>query len=118
MTACCLVSVEQSAECFVVPPSQVDAGGFRDPAVVHTFRGLSQALDNIYNTVPRDTLILAATTVPFEDGTEYVKAAVPGGDMDRGDRLQGGWYGGRKEGIDWWESETRRVTVRQAAMQK
>lgn len=97
---------------------QVDAGGFRESNVVHSFTGLASALDKIYGTVPNDTLILSATTLPFEAGLDYVKGAKKGGELDRGDRLQGGWYGGKKAGVDWWEKETMKVTVLQAAMQK
>lgn len=96
----------------------VDAGGFRDPSITHSFSGLPAQLDNIYERVPEDTLILSATTVPFEAGTDYVKKATLGGIMDRSDRLQGGWYGGKKSAVDWWDRETRKVTTVQAGLQR
>lgn len=86
--------------------------------MVHTFSGLAAALDKIYDTVPDDTLILSSTTSPFEPGLDYVKTATKGGELDRSDKLQGGWYGGKAGGIDWWEKETMKVTVLQAAMQR
>lgn len=114
-----LAALDEQAE--LTSPSrhtQVDAGGFRESNVVHSFSGLAGALDKIYAMVPDDTLILSATTLPFEAGIDYVSAAKKGGELDRGDRLQGGWYGGKKAGVDWWERETMKVTVLQAAMQK
>ncbi|KAM0751823.1 hypothetical protein T439DRAFT_219924 [Meredithblackwellia eburnea MCA 4105] len=96
----------------------VDAGGFRDSSVTHSFIGLSDKLDDIYQKVPDDTLVLSSTTLPFEKGTEFVKGAKLNGVMDRADRLQGGWYGGKKSGIEWWETETKKVTTIQAGLQR
>lgn len=95
-----------------------DAGSFRDAKVKHTFTGLAAALDVIYDKVPDDTLILSATTKPMEKGTDFVKSVRREGIMDREDRLQGGWYGGKKAGIDWWEQETMKVTTLQAGLQR
>lgn len=97
---------------------QTDAGSFRDAKVKHTFTGLAAALDVIYDKVPDDTLILSATTKPMEKGTDFVKSVRREGIMDREDRLQGGWYGGKKAGIDWWEQETMKVTTLQAGLQR
>ncbi|KAK4705888.1 hypothetical protein P7C70_g310, partial [Phenoliferia sp. Uapishka_3] len=96
----------------------VDAGAFRDSSVTHTFLGLPAALDEIYDKVPEDTLILASTETPFEKGTDFVKSARVGGAMDTLDRLQGGWYGGRKVAVNWWLEETRKVTTLQAGLQR
>ncbi|KAK4052094.1 hypothetical protein OIV83_002388 [Microbotryomycetes sp. JL201] len=96
----------------------VDAGGFRESGVSHDFKGLSNALDKLYSDLPDDTIVLASTTQPFDVGLEYVQGATRGGHMDRSDRLQGGWYGGKKQGVEWWFRETMKVTVFQAAMQR
>lgn len=87
-------------------------------SVTHTFLGLPAALDLIFDKVPEDTLVLSSTSSPFERGTTFVKAAVPNGIMDRTDRLQGGWYGGRKSAVEWWERETMKVTRIQAGLQR
>ncbi|KAK4050568.1 hypothetical protein OIO90_005035 [Microbotryomycetes sp. JL221] len=96
----------------------VDAGGFRETAVTHNFQGLSNTLDKLYSELPDDTIVLASTTQPFDVGLDYVTSATRGGHMDRTDRLQGGWYGGKKKGVEWWYRETMKVTVFQAAMQR
>ncbi|GAA5863323.1 hypothetical protein JCM1840_007487 [Sporobolomyces johnsonii] len=96
----------------------VDAGSFRDAQVSHDFSALPGVLEKIFSTLPRDTILLAATTIPFEEGTDWVKAARPGAVPDREDRLQGGWFGGRREAIEMWQREVRKVTVRQSAMQR
>ncbi|BGP13219.1 hypothetical protein JCM10213_005011 [Rhodosporidiobolus nylandii] len=96
----------------------VDAGGFRDSSIQHTFRALPSVLDDLYSTLPNDTVILAATTVPFEAGTSWAKAVRREDEMDREDRLQGGWFGGKKEAVEMWEEETKKVTVLQSAMQR
>ncbi|GAA6015566.1 hypothetical protein JCM10207_008128 [Rhodosporidiobolus poonsookiae] len=96
----------------------VDAGGFRDSSVTHDFRALPSVLDNLYSSLPAETVVLAATTIPFEAGTSWVKSARRDDIMDREDRLQGGWFGGKKEGVELWERETRKVTVLQSAMQR
>lgn len=98
--------------------SQVDAGSFRDPSAKHTFSKLGERLDAIYAEVPNDTIVLSSTVLPFEDGLEYVKAATRSTVMDRADRLQGGWYGGKAEGIDWWAAETMKTTIQQGVMQR
>lgn len=97
-------------------PLQVDAGGFRDSAVTHSFSKLPSVLSELYSTLPSDTIMLAATLGPFEQGTDWVKDVKRNDEMDRTDRLQGGWFGGKKEAIDMWERETRKVTVLQSAM--
>ena len=39
--------------------------------------------------------------------------------MDRGDcHIQGGWYGGKAAGIQWWYEETLRITVLQSMLQR
>lgn len=39
--------------------------------------------------------------------------------MDRADcHIQGGWFGGKAAGIDWWERETWRITALQAGLQR
>ncbi|GAA5826182.1 hypothetical protein JCM11251_007197 [Rhodosporidiobolus azoricus] len=96
----------------------VDAGGFRDSSITHDFTALPSVLSNLYSTLPDDTIVLAATTVPFEPGTSWVKSARKEDIMDREDRLQGGWFGGKKAGIRMWERETRKTTVLQSAMQR
>ncbi|GAA6047937.1 hypothetical protein JCM3770_006434 [Rhodotorula araucariae] len=96
----------------------VDAGGFRDSSVTHSFSELPTVLSNIYSTLPSDTIMLAATSVPFEEGTAWVKDVKRNDEMDRSDRLQGGWFGGKKDAVDMWERETRRVTVLQSAMHR
>lgn len=111
-------SKNSAVSLLVSPRGQVDAGGFREAEVSHDFKALPEQLDKIYADVPSDTLVLASTTIPFEDGLDYVQSAKKGGQMDREDRLQGGWYGGKKEGIRWWYEETLKVTVLQAAMQR
>jgi hypothetical protein len=63
-------------------------------------------------------VVLAATTVPFESGTSWVKDVRRDDLMDRADRLQGGWFGGKKEGVELWEKETMKVTVLQSAMMR
>ena len=98
--------------------TQVDAGAFRNAKEIHSFLGLPAALDLIYNKVPEDTLVLSATITPFDRGTAFVKSATLSGIMDLSDRLQGGWYGGRKSAIAWWERETRKVTTIQAGLQR
>jgi len=100
----------------------VDAGAFReDPnGVKHDLNDMPRALDKLYADagLPDDTLVLSATSVPFDEGTTYVKSVTRGKEMDRVDILQGGWYGGKKGAIDWWERETMKVTVLQAALQR
>ncbi|GAA6029993.1 hypothetical protein JCM8097_009205 [Rhodosporidiobolus ruineniae] len=96
----------------------VDAGGFRDSSIQHTFSALPSVLDSLYSSLPPDTVVLAATTVPFEPGTSFVKSVARTDVMDREDRLQGGWFGGKREGVEMWEEETRKVTVLQSAMQR
>ncbi|BGP37220.1 hypothetical protein JCM10449v2_001125 [Rhodotorula kratochvilovae] len=98
--------------------AQVDAGGFRDSSVTHSFSELPSVLSNLYSTLPSDTIMLAATLGPFDEGTSWVKGVKRNDEMDRTDRLQGGWFGGKKDAIDMWERETRRVTVLQSAMQR
>ena len=93
----------------------VDAGGFRDSSIKHTFSGLAKAVDRIYSTVPKDTVILSSI-LPFENGLDYVNSVKPTGAMDRSDRIQGGFYGGRSEGIDWWAAETMKVVVMQGVL--
>ncbi|GAA5976877.1 hypothetical protein JCM5350_007275 [Sporobolomyces pararoseus] len=94
----------------------VDAGSFRDAQVNHDFKALPSVLSKTFSSLPSDTILLAATTQPFADGLDYVKAAKPGAIPDREDRLQGGWFGGKKEGIEMWEEAVRDVTVRQSAL--
>lgn len=53
----------------------MDAGGFRDFQAAHHLRGLPERLDEIYATVPNDTIVLGDASLPWPDGTEYVKAA-------------------------------------------
>ncbi|GAA5974128.1 hypothetical protein JCM11641_003451 [Rhodosporidiobolus odoratus] len=96
----------------------VDAGGFRDSSISHTFTALPSVLDKLYTTLPSDTIVLASTTVPFSPGTKWAQSVHRTDEMDREDRLQGGWFGGKKEGVEMWEEETRRVTVLQSAMQR
>lgn len=39
--------------------------------------------------------------------------------MDRADcHIQGGWYGGKAEGIDWWYEETLRITALQSMLHR
>jgi len=45
-----------------------------------------------------------------------VKGAKAGSIPDREDRLQGGWFGGKKEGVEMWEETVKEVTVRQSAL--
>ncbi|KPV77035.1 uncharacterized protein RHOBADRAFT_42248 [Rhodotorula graminis WP1] len=94
----------------------VDAGGFRDSSVTHSFVELPTVLSDLYSTLPADTVMLAATLGPFEGGTSWVKDVKRNDEMDRTDRLQGGWFGGKKEAVNMWERETRKVTVLQSAM--
>ncbi|SCV72559.1 BQ2448_4096 [Microbotryum intermedium] len=102
----------------VATMTQVDAGAFRDSSVKHNFLELEKQLDHIYSTVPDDTLVLSAAQEPFAPGLDYVNGATAGGDLDRSDRLQGGYYGGKAAGIDWWAEETMKVTIRQSSLQK
>ncbi|GAA5954821.1 hypothetical protein JCM3765_007784 [Sporobolomyces pararoseus] len=94
----------------------VDAGSFRDAQVNHDFKALPSVLSKTFSSLPSDAILLAATTQPFADGLDYVKAAKPGAIPDREDRLQGGWFGGKKEGIQMWEEAVKDVTVRQSAL--
>ncbi|GAA5923897.1 uncharacterized protein JCM15063_005493 [Sporobolomyces koalae] len=94
----------------------VDAGSFRDAQVHHDFAALPTVLDQTFEPLPDDTILLAATTKPFADGLEYVQAAKPGNLPDREDRLQGGWFGGRKQGVRMWEQAVTEVTVRQSSL--
>ncbi|GAA5887178.1 hypothetical protein JCM16303_002217 [Sporobolomyces ruberrimus] len=94
----------------------VDAGSFRDAQVHHDFAALPSVLSKTFAPLPSDTILLAATTQPFADGLSYVKSARAGAVPDREDRLQGGWFGGKKEGIEMWEEAVREVTVRQSAL--
>ncbi|GAA5894452.1 uncharacterized protein JCM6883_002107 [Sporobolomyces salmoneus] len=94
----------------------VDAGSFRDAQVNHDFAALPSVLEKTFSSLPSDTILLAATTEPFADGLDYVKAAKPGAIPDREDRLQGGWFGGKKEGVEMWEEAVKEVTVRQSAL--
>ncbi|GJN87830.1 hypothetical protein Rhopal_000785-T1 [Rhodotorula paludigena] len=96
----------------------VDAGGFRDASVTHTFHELPSVLSSLYSTLPSDTIMLAATLGPFESGTEWVKDVKRTDEMDRTDRLQGGWFGGKKEAVQMWEREVQKVTVMQSALQR
>ncbi|SCZ92522.1 BZ3500_MvSof-1268-A1-R1_Chr5-2g07940 [Microbotryum saponariae] len=96
----------------------VDAGAFRDSSVKHDFLQLEKQLDHIYSSVPDDTLVLSAAQEPFAPGLDYVNGATAGGELDRSDRLQGGYYGGKAAGIDWWAEETMKVTIRQSSLQK
>lgn len=96
---------------------QVDAGGFRDSSVTHTFSGLSKVADRIFATVPMDTVILSSI-LPFENGLDYVNSAKGTAAMDRSDRIQGGFYGGQSEGIDWWAQETMRNVIKQGLLQR
>lgn len=98
--------------------AQVDAGGFRDASVTHTFHELPSVLSSLYSTLPSDTIMLAATLGPFESGTEWVKDVKRTDEMDRTDRLQGGWFGGKKEAVQMWEREVQKVTVMQSALQR
>ena len=45
-----------------------------------------------------------------------MKGAKAGSIPDREDRLQGGWFGGKKEGVEMWEETVKEVTVRQSAL--
>ncbi|GAA6011354.1 hypothetical protein JCM11491_002755 [Sporobolomyces phaffii] len=94
----------------------VDAGSFRDAQVTHNFAALPSVLSKTFASLPADTVLLAATTQPFADGLEYVQSARPGTVPDREDRLQGGWFGGKKQGVEMWELAVREVTVRQSAL--
>jgi hypothetical protein len=39
--------------------------------------------------------------------------------MDRGDcHIQGGWFGGKSQGIDWWYEETLRITMLQSMLHR
>ncbi|GAA6061179.1 hypothetical protein JCM10212_002392 [Sporobolomyces blumeae] len=96
----------------------VDAGSFRDSTITHDFSALPAVLDKTFDPLPRDTILLAATTKPFEPGLDFVKSAKPGKVMDREDRLQGGWFGGRKEGVEMWDEAVKEVTIRQSAMRR
>ena len=96
---------------------QVDAGGFRDSSVTHTFSGLSKAVDSIYKSVPSDTVILSSI-IPFENGLDYVRSVKAAGVMDKSDRIEGGFYGGQREGIDWWAEETMKNVVKQGVLQR
>jgi len=97
----------------------VDAGGFREESAQHTMKALSPRLDALYRTVPRDTIVLGDVNFPWPEGTKYVKAATETGEMDRTDcHIQGGWFGGTAAAVDWWESETLRVTTLQAGLQR
>ncbi|KAI5481072.1 hypothetical protein MNV49_006258 [Pseudohyphozyma bogoriensis] len=94
----------------------VDAGAMRDYTAKHNFAGLASALDKIYHTVPDDTLMLSAVMRPMDEGLTAVRAVKRFGRMDAVDRLQGGWYGGKGPGIDWWAEETLKITTQQAAL--
>lgn len=96
----------------------VDAGSLREPNVPHPFTGLAKHMDEIYTDVPNDTLLLASTTVPFEEELDYVQNATRFQPNDPTERLQGGWYGGTKEAVDWWETETTKVVVLQSALNR
>ncbi|BGP03443.1 Proteophosphoglycan 5 [Rhodotorula toruloides ATCC 204091] len=96
----------------------VDAGSLREPNVPHPFTGLGKHMDEIYADVPNDTLLLASTTVPFEEELDYVQNATRMQPNDPTERLQGGWYGGTKEAVDWWETETTKVVVLQSALNR
>jgi hypothetical protein len=96
----------------------VDAGAMREPDVPHPFTGLDKRMDEMYEEVPSDTLLLASTTFPFEEGLEYVESATRLEPNDPTERLQGGWYGGTKEAVDWWERETMKVVVLQSALNR
>ncbi|KAK4700855.1 hypothetical protein P7C70_g5387, partial [Phenoliferia sp. Uapishka_3] len=95
-----------------------DAGAFREANEPHTFLGLPTALEKIYNNLPEDTLMLAATKVPFAEGTSFVRSVKASDFMDSHDHIQGGWYGGRKSAIDWFEKETSRVRKLQSGLQR
>ena len=117
---------------------QVDAGGFREEPVEHQFASLSQQLDKLYTTIPDDTIVLGDANVPWPEGTAYVRAAselfhvlwgiheiesisivANTSEMDRADcHIQGGWFGGKAAAIDWWESETLRITALHAGLQR
>lgn len=119
----------------------MDAGGFREFQAAHHLRALPDRLDEIYATVPNNTIVLGDANLPWPDGTDYVKQASEllfadlrlcvsqetltvgclalTGEMDRGDcHIQGGWFGGTAEALDWWESETIKVTTIQAGLQR
>ncbi|GAA5823002.1 hypothetical protein JCM5353_007849 [Sporobolomyces roseus] len=94
----------------------VDAGSFRDAQVKHDFSALPSVLSKTFASLPSDTILLAATTEPFAEGLDFVKGAKAGAIPDREDRLQGGWFGGKKEGVEMWEEAVKEVTVRQSAL--
>ncbi|GAA6052622.1 hypothetical protein JCM3770_006407 [Rhodotorula araucariae] len=96
----------------------VDAGALREPDVPHPFTGLAEHMDEVYADVPNDTLLLSSTTVPFEEGLDYVQNATRMQPNDPTERLQGGWYGGTKAAVDWWERETMKVVVLQSALNR
>lgn len=96
----------------------VDAGALKDTKVTHTFTGLAAGLDAIYATVPSSTIVLAAGNKTWTEGTAYVQAAVRGGELDRADRLQGSFYAGTAQAVQWWEKEVMKVVVLQSVMQR
>lgn len=97
--------------------SQVDAGAFRSPLVSHSLSALPQLLDRFYTTHPLSTLILAAIR-PIPSGVEWMEKVGKDDEMETGDFIQGGFYGGSFDAVTWWEKETARTTEWQGGLNR
>jgi hypothetical protein len=53
----------------------MDAGGFREPEAKHHLHALPRRLDELYSSIPDDTIVLGDATLYWPAGTEYVKQA-------------------------------------------